>query len=332
MAAKRAKRPTTNDATPWTRWRTLAASPRGRWLLRSVVGALVFLVVGFVVRGARAQAYAMKGYRLTPASVRIVGLPSWIAADPYTRALFEPPAFARAAGPFSVSIYDPLAEREIASRVESHPLIARASLVTLRYPREASVRVDLRVPVARVTFGGADRKAMPYLLAADHTLLPVEPYRGFLQRRLHPLPEVRGIGVRPPLRRTATAWQILIGAHWEDGADDRVAEAVAAAQTAERIAEDLGGMAHVRRIDVSRFTRTGRLRTNQQHAEVEFEIDGPPERAGGPRVARTVLWGRTSRAAHEVPGEHGYGRKVDRLRRALARQGTPPRIDVRWDV
>ena len=109
-------------------------------------------------------------------------------------------------------------------------------------------------------------------------------------------------------------------------------EAVAAAQTAARLEQDLGGLVTVQAIDVARFTRTGRLRSDEQHAEVELTVIGPPQRPGGPRVQRVVLWGRTTRAAHEVVGESGYGRKVERLKKLLSQPNAPARLEVRWDA
>lgn len=313
-----------------SRVRDVLTTSRGRWLLRIGGGALLLLVVGFVVQATRAQAWSMPAYRLTPKTLRVEGLPSWL--DGYGKALFDPRWFARATGPFSVSIYDPQAEAVITERVERHPLVERASLVTLRYPNEAHVRVQLREPVASISFAVADGKTVSYLLGADQTLLPLDPYRGLLQRRRHPLPQLSGIGLRPPVRRTATGWDIVIGSPWRDGEDDRVEEAVAAAQTAARLEQDLGGLVTVQAIDVARFTRTGRLRSDEQHAEVELTVIGPPQRPGGPRVRRVVLWGRTTRAAHEVVGESGYGRKVERLKKLLSQPNAPARLEVRWDA
>lgn len=313
-----------------SRWRELLGSARGRWLVRVAGTAVVLLAVGVVVRAARAQAYSMPGYRLTSASLTIEGLPSWM--DGRTRELFAPRNLIRTTGRFSVSIYDPEAEGLIAERVERHPLVARTTLVHLRYPHDATVRVQLREPVASIAFGGAQGEALVHLLAADHTLLPVAPYRALLERRRRPLPVITGIGLRPPVRRSGDGWQILVGRRWEDGEDDRVEEAVAAALTAARIEEDLGGRVWVRSVDVSRFTRTGRLRSDERRAEVQFEVVSPPERPGGPRAVRTVLWGRTSRAAHEVVGEDGFTRKLARLRAQLLRPNAPAVLEARWDT
>lgn len=303
---------------------------RGRPIVRVGILAVCLLGAGWVMRAAKAEAWRMPAFRVVPTSVRIEGLPSWL--DDEARALFAPRSMARFGGRYAYSIYDPHVEGWLTEHIERHPLIARVQSLRVGYPAEVVARVAMREPVALVPVTSLDGQATTYLLGADRTLLPMAPYRGLLARRRRPLPHLIGIGVQPPTRRVVGGTQRVFGQVWDDGSDDRVEEGVAAAQLAGHLEHDLRGRIYVQRIDVSRFTRTGIARKDDRRAEVELEIVCAPATPGEALQPRRLLWGRTSRAAHEVVGEDGYARKLERLRGLLALPRPPDVLEVRWDV
>ena len=311
------------------RLRDLLQSRSGRLLARMGVASLIFLAVGMIVRQARAQAYQLPGYRITAASIQFAGLPRWADA-PIARAL-RPAGIQRHAGRFSVSVYDPDAEGLLVERVERHPLVRRVKEVRVKYPNEAHVDVELRVPVAAVSFRTkrkGKRGTVRALLSSDGCLLDPRPYNTYLRGLQRELPKLVGVRTRPPLSRDRRGrWQLAVGVPWDDE-DDRVAEGLAAAQLAERIFKEFRGRVIVKEIDVGRFHPDGRHR--DQHSEVRLRALCPPDVRGGPRVVRTIEWGRTEQAGRPVVGEDSTETKLRRLRAQLTRNPVPRPLDVRW--
>lgn len=307
------------------RLREVLASPIGRVLMRATAVALLLLVGGVVMRQARAQAYAMDEYRLTPAQIGFAELPHW-ADDNIRRELANERHYPR----FSTSIFNPDAEANVRAAVAAHPLVETVGQVDVRYPHSVTVRPVLRRPVAIVSVQVKERyiKARgatairtvlrKRLLADDGSLLPSGPYAGYLKRLRRPLPEIRGIRAAAPSS---------LGITWEDR-HGQVAEAVAAADVTQRLFRDTRGRAHVTSLDVSRFPSPGDGLTR---GEISFSMVVQPVRKGErPRRVR-VEWGRTERDCRDVPHEDCYVDKLARLERAISRR--LPRsgiIDVRF--
>lgn len=310
------------------RFTDVLRSRTGRMLTRAGVAALVFLALGLIMSQARAQAYALKAYRITPETIRIAELPAW--ADAPFRDALSPAGIARHGGTFSFSVYDPDAEGLIVERLERHPLVRRVKSVRIRFPNEAHVVLALRVPVARLEFktkqAGRTARARAFL-SDDGCLLHPRPYRTYLRELGRPLPKAVGIRTRPPLKRTRRGWRLAVGVPWDDK-DDRVAEARAAARLATRIYQEFRGRVVVQEIDVRHFVPNGEHRAD--HAELRFRALCPPEVRGGDRVLRTIEWGRTNEAGRPVVGEDSASTKLASLRAQLTRSPVPRPIDVRW--
>ena len=292
----------------------LLESRVGHLLVRVTIAALVVLLAGIVMRQARAYTYRLDDFRLSAASIEFAHLPDW--ADTSVRWTLQPQMFQ----PLSASIYDPEAESAVRAVVERHPLVREVRTVEVLYPNRARVDAVLRTPVAQVAVwvAGAGRKQVQRLrlLSDDGCLLPRGPYKAYLSHLPYELPVVTGITERVPLDP---------GEVWEDRTD-RVQEAVAAAGLAARLYRDFAGYIRVSRIDVSRFPAADRT-----GGEVRFVISCPPLTRGGERVNRTVEWGRTERARHEVPREDDYDKKMGRLARLLKSKHAPGYLDVRHD-
>ncbi len=299
------------------RFMDVLRTPLGHVLLRATGVALLVLVGGLVMRQARAQAYSMPAYRLTPESIRFVKLPSW-TDDPVRHELSDARYYSR----FSSSVFDPDTEAHVRAVVTSHPLVKSVRTVRVTYPRAVTVEPILRVPVARVNVRVRDRRGRLIhrlrLLADDGSLLPPEPYAGYRKSRTHPLPAVHGIG---------TAGTLRVGAIWEDR-HGQVAEAVAAAEVARRIFSDTRRRVHIQVIDVGRFPSPGDGLTE---GEVAFQAVVHPTRKGARARRIRIEWGRTERDCRDAPGEDCYMVKLGRLERAIkdVRRGRGP-IDVRF--
>lgn len=320
MARRKSPPPGTLD-----RLHDLVRSRSGRLLLRMGVGSLVFLAVGLVVSQARAQAYKLPEYRITTNSVQFERLPAW-ADTPIAKSL-SPAGISHHTGRFSVSVYDPDAEGLIVERLERHPLIRRVKETVVRYPNEARVRVALRVPVAQVAFKTRGGRKVRALLSDDGCLLDPRPYGTYLRGLPRKLPKIVGINARPPLEKVRGAWRLAVGVPWDDK-DERVAEALAAAQLSARIFRDFRGRVVIQEIDVRRFHPDGRNR--DQYSEVRLRALCPPDVRGGPRVVRTIEWGRTELAGRPVVGEDTTETKLRRLRAQLTHAPVPRPLDVRW--
>ena len=289
----------------------------GRVLVRATLAALVFLLAGIVMRQARAYTYRMDDFRVTPRKVQLAELPAW--ADRRLQYELQPGHFPR----FSVSIYDPEAQDKIRRALTSHPLVQDLQDLRVLYPNTARCTPMLRVPVARVLLwaDGHDRRQRRAwrLLSNDGCLLPTAPYAAYLERLPVKLPYVTGI-TEPLPRRDGVVWEDRM---------DRVAEAVACARLAQRLYRDFNGQVHVTLIDVERFTPRGERRAN---GEVRLQLSCPPDEPRGRRVLRTVEWGRSERAARDVPEEDSYQHKVQRLSHVLTGRRIPRDIDVRHNL
>lgn len=288
--------------TFYLRSRALAGSPAGRLLVRVSAFAALLLVTGMVMRQARAQAYRLADYRLGPASVVYEDLPGWVDA-PLRAVLTD-----RALLPIHISVFDPLAEAHVRAVLSRHPLVRRVTQVRVIYPRRVAVQVVLRTPACFVEtpVKHADGRPFLMLLSTDGHPLDERCYEGFLA--LKPtLPVVSGVEIsQPPVP----------GVPW-DNLREQVAEGLASAQVAERLARDLGWgrSRHVARIDVSRFP----ARDRREGGEVLLGLsDGT-----------LVEWGRTERDLVGAVEEDGYETKMRRLSLALT-LGQTRKIDVRY--
>jgi hypothetical protein len=298
------------------RLNVLFGTSLGRGLVRVTLAALVFLLAGIVMRQARAYTYRMDDFRVTPRQVRMVDLPAW--ADQRVQYALQPSTFR----PFSISIYDPDAETKLRRELMGHSMVSRVEKLEVLYPNAARCTPVLRIPVAMAAVwadatGGRKRQKRAYqLLSNDGCTLDPAPYRAYLERLPYPLPVVTGITEDAPNQ---------YGVVWQDR-NDRVEEAIAAADLAQRIHRHYGGRITVKSIDVSRFTPDGRLRAG---GELRLKLSCPPARKGGPRVLRLVEWGRTERAAMRVSHEDTYAKKMERLVELLGARNCPLEIDVR---
>lgn len=292
-------------------------SPLGHVLARLAGVAVLILLGGLVMRQARAQAYAMPAYRLTPAAIGFVKLPSW--ADAHIRKELADERHYRR---FSSSVFDPDAEAHVRAVVTSHPLVRSVRTVDVVYPKSVTVQPILRRPVAIVSVRVKDRRGRlshrKRLLADDGSLLPIEPYKGYIQSLKAPLPTIHGI------RAAGTA---RVGRIWEDR-HGQVAEAVAAADVARRLYRDTRGRVLVRVVDVGRFpSPEGGL----TQGEVAFQATVYPIRRGAQARRVRLEWGRTERDCRDVPHEDCYQQKLARLERALKPHRPLTRaIDVRF--
>jgi hypothetical protein len=295
----RAKQP----ETLYLRSRALAGSPLGRFLVRAAAVAALLLVGGMVMRQARAQAYRLTEYQLTPASLAFESLPSW--ADARTQAALRAPD--RIA--FRVSVFDPAAEQRVRLAVARHPLVRSVDAVRVTYPDRVAVRVTLRVPGCWVEtpVKRADGRPYLFLLSTDARRLDDRCYGAYLLARA-PLPVLTGVkDIGPPVD----------GVGW-DNIYEQVAEGLAAAAVAERLAGELDfgrgdDRRFVARIDVGRFPARG----DRLGGEVLLVLsDGT-----------AIEWGRTEREPDGI--EDGYPTKALRLDLALKDPRTR-RVDVRF--
>jgi hypothetical protein len=300
-------RPPSREAPAAQRLRALLETGLGRWLARVGTAALVLLVIGVVVRQARAHAYRLPAYRLGPTSIRFADLPPW-ADTGLLRALADPSRLR-----VDVSVFDPDAEARIREVVSRHPVVREVRRVVVTYPNRATVSVRLRVPRAVVattvpgeTPGEAARTSYE-LLSDDQHLLDPTPYRGYLAERAVMLPVLVGIRSRPP----------PVGEAWRDR-EEQVAEGAEAARVAARLYRDLGARVLVERIDLSRFPARPEERAE---GEIRFHLaDGS-----------VVEWGRTGRDPAEA-GEDPYAEKLRRLEAWLQDETlrAKKRVDVRY--
>jgi hypothetical protein len=268
--------------------------------------AALLLVGGIVMRQARAQAYRLPDYLLTPASLAFESLPPW-ADERVATALRDSPRIA-----FRVSVFDPTAEERVRAAVALHPLVKRVEEVRIRYPRRVDVRVTLRVPACRVLTPVKRADGRPYLmlLSTDARRLDERWYEAYLADR-PPLPVLTGLDrIGPPVE--GLAW---------DNLKDQVAEGLAATAVAEKLARDLafGTDRWVARVDVARFPARG----DRKSGEVLLVLNDGTQ----------IEWGRTDR---DDPADldDPYEQKLLRLEKALRGlapgRAAPRRVDVRF--
>lgn len=286
--------------TLYVRSRALAGTPLGKFLVRAAAVAALLLVGGIVMRQARAQAYRLPDYQLTPASLTFEGLPPW--ADARTEAAL------RGSGKiaFRVSVFDGTAEERIRQAVALHPLVRRVDEVRVRYPRQIAVRVTLRVPGCRVATPTKRADGRPYLmlLSTDARRLDERCYEAYLANR-PPLPVLTGIDrIGAPVE--GLAW---------DNLKEQVAEGLAAASVGDRLWRDLafGPERWIARVDVARFPARG----DRKGGEVLLVLSDGTQ----------IEWGRTER--DPAVDEDEYETKMRRLGAAL-KNARPRRVDVRF--
>jgi hypothetical protein len=283
------------------RGRAFVATPLGAGLMKTLLGAVLLLAVGGLVRQARQRAWRLPAYRLSAASVQFVGLPTW--ADPHlARELADPRHM-----PLSVSVFDPDAEDRVRTAAAGHPMVKGVRAVEVRFPNRAEVRADLRIPAAYAYVPASASRPGWVLLADDQHVLDPGPYASYLKRVRVPLPVVQGLRTRPPGP----------GLLWED-LDGQVAEALEAARVAARLYRDTTGRVIVSHVDVSRFPARPE---DRPRGEVRFHLaDG-----------RRVEWGRTERDPADGM-EAPYARKLTRLEAWLNDPALRdrPTIDVRY--
>jgi len=287
------------------RFLDLLGTPGGRWLARVLGAAVVLVLVGSVVRQARAYAYRLPCHRLGPGSIRFVDLDRDLGPG-VVEALVDPGVLR-----FEVSLFDPRAEDLVRDAVARHPMVAAVRGVEVVWPNRALVRVALRHPAAwfRVPDGKGGFGFV--LVSTDARRLDPAPYADLLRRLRVPLPVVIGTRAQHP------DWP---GQAWED-LPEQVAEGIAAAGVAAALHRDLRGRAYVETIDVTDFPA---LPEHRQRGEVRLRLDD----------GAIVEWGRTDRAGKGVAGEDSYATKLRRLESALASRGSPGkrRVDVRYPL
>ena len=294
------KKPPTGYAR---RIRALASTRLGRGLVLGLGTAVLLLLVGGVIRKARAHAYRLRPYRLRAESVRFVGLDARLGPL-LTQSV-------RAAGrfPIDVSVFDPEAEDHVRRIVARHPMVAAVKRVEVRFPDRVDVEVALRRPAAWFQVRGKEGRPGYVLVSEDAHVLDYNLYRALLDRPSVPLPRV--IGVRAPRPQA-------VGQQWDDLAE-QVAEGLAAARLAGRLYRDFRSRVQVEEIDVSSFPAPPHRRRD---GELRLKLaDGT-----------VVEWGRTERALEEVAGEDRYATKRWRLETQLVRRSPnrTGRIDVRF--
>lgn len=292
----------------------LFATPIGRALKTTLVGALAFLVLSVVVRQARAAVHRIPTYRIEADDVAFVDLPSFV--DERIRAglrlalcdLFpdDPKRLP--------SLYDADAERRLREMLSAHPMIREISDIDVRYPSEVRVHATVRAPLARFRARvGRDRAGQALWIE-----VPVDPEGVVLD------PDTYGpmLAARHFVRVTGVDASCPgIGRRWSDVLPEQVAEGLSAARVANRLNEEMTipRAPRVDEVDVSAFPASPK---NRGRGEVVFKLsDG-----------RRVQWGRTERDLSGVSHEDGYDVKRERLIDLLeARDASDRReLDVRF--
>lgn len=285
------------------RLRALVDTRLGRILVVGLGSALLLLVVGTVVRKARAHAYGLRPYRLSPASVRFVGL------DPRLGPLLARSLAESSRLPVDVSVFDPDAENHVRDVIGRHPMVAAVKRVQVRFPDRVDVEVVLRRPAAWFRVRGEGGRYGYVLVSDDAHVLDHKQYETLLENPKIPLPRV--IGVRAPRPQ-------YVGQQWDDLAE-QVAEGLAAARVARQLYRDFRSRVQVDVIDVSAFPAPPHRRRD---GELRLKLADDT----------VVEWGRTERAQDEVAEEDGYSTKRWRLESQLGRRSPnrTGRIDVRF--
>jgi len=304
--------PTPTD--PVSRLVALGSSRTGRALAWALGGALTLLLCALVVRQARVAVARMPAYRLGPEAVAFVDLPSHVD-DRMAGALRDglaalwPAELAR-----RPCTFDPALDRRLRELLAAHPMIREIVDVDVRFPAEVRVRATVRTPLACFQARWSDERRsgaptyVPLPVDNDGVVLEPDTYAPFL--KVHRAVTVTGVEARCP----------GVGRRWTD-TKEQVAEGLAAARVANRLNEELIGLAapKVEAVDVAGFPATPRSRMK---GEVVLMLsDG-----------RTVQWGRTERDLTGVTREDPYDVKRDRLLDLLATRPVTDRrpLDVRF--
>lgn len=300
--------------SPVARLRALSATRTGRALSFGVLASLTLLGCALVARQARVAVARMPAYRLGPESVRFVDLPAHVD-ERMAGALRDGLAAAWPAETWRrPCTFDPALDRRLRELLAAHPMIREVLDVDVRFPAEVRVRATVRLPLARFQArwpdprrpGGSTTVVLP--VDAEGVVLAPDTYAGFLAA--HQAVLVTGVeAVCPGIGRRFTDTK------------EQVAEGLAAARVANRLNQDLLGLAtpRVESVDVAGFPATPRSRMKGE--VVLLLSDG-----------RTVQWGRTERAASEVTREDPFDVKRDRLLDLLATRPVADRrpLDVRF--
>lgn len=229
---------------------------------------------------------------------------------PASVAITPPPAWVRgdvAADVFRVtgldgqlSVLDPPEELEkrIAAAFATHPWVRRVGAITKSPPNRVAIEVEYRTPLAAVAMGGA--------------LLPVDldgavlPTRDLSADALRYLPRIELVDpvVRPP----------AVGALWTE---PRLAGALSLVQS-------FGAAWNELNLFLVRIDRTPEVRAGQRFWSYNVISTGNT----------VVVWGAAPGFA--PPDESPFARKLESLRRVIAREGpldsvanSPALIDVR---
>ncbi len=304
--------PTPND--PVSRFLALLSTRLGRALTWGLGLALTMLLCAVAVRQARVAVARMPAYRLGPEAVTFVDLPTHVDERMAT-ALREglvalwPKELVR-----RPCTFDPALDRRLRELLAAHPMIREVLDVDVRFPAEVRVRATVRTPLAcfKARWPESRRGEGPTYVALpvdnDGVVLEPHTYESFLKQ--HRAVVVTGVEAVCP----------GVGRRWTDS-KEQVAEGLAAARVANRLHQELLGLAapKVDAVDVAGFPATPRSR---MRGEVVLLLsDG-----------RSVQWGRTERDLAGVTREDPYDVKRDRLLDLLATRPVADRrpLDVRF--
>src|SRR5262245_50776718 len=176
-----------------SRLRAFLGTRTGRALLRAAAVSVGVLLLGLVVRQARASVERLPAYRLRPEDVAFDGLPE--AADARVRAglaEFLPAVWPRRG---ALTTFSPGLEPRLRDVLVHHAMVREVLDVEVRFPREVRARVAVRMPLAafRARLGAADGHAVQADVPVDGTGVVLDPatYAGFLDS--HDVVRVLGI-------------------------------------------------------------------------------------------------------------------------------------------
>jgi|GEM_PF-2771681 len=303
-----------SPSDPIARFLALLSSRLGRSLAWGLGLALTLLVCAVAVRQARVAVARMPAYRLGPEAVAFVDLPTHVDERMAT-ALREGLA---ALWPKELvhrpCTFDAALDRRLRELLAAHPMIREVLDVDVRFPAEVRVRATVRTPLAcfKARWPEARRGEGPTYVALpvdnDGVVLEPHTYEPFLKQ--HRAVVVSGVEAVCP----------GVGRRWADS-KEQVAEGLAAARVANRLNQELLGLAapKVDAVDVAGFPATSRSRMKGE--VVLLLSDG-----------RSVQWGRTERDLAGVTREDPYDVKRDRLLDLLATRPVADRrpLDVRF--
>ena len=301
------------DSTAAERIHALFATPLGRTLKATLLGAFAFLLLSLVVRQARAAVHRIPTFRIDAGDVTFVDLPSFVDERMKSGLRGALTDLWPEEGARLPALYDANLDRRLRELLSVHPMIREISDVDVRYPSEVRVRASIRAPQARFRARvGPDRNRQPILVDVpvdqDAVVLDPDTYGPLLSERRFVL--VTGVEAICP----------GIGRRWSDRLE-QVAEGLEAARVANRLNEELTipGAPRVEGVDVAAFPAQPK---DRRRGEVVLRLsDG-----------RKVQWGRTERDLGGVVREDAYDVKRNRLVDLLESRGSTDRreLDVRF--